>query len=170
MVAAAHHTWKLALKHRSDAMGDIDEAIKLLNKKMGAWDDEQDRLEREAQAEANRKAVEAFEAEKLKRAEEAQKALDEGKEETAAAILDTAPVAPVVEHVPREKPKVVGLTIKREWKARIVDASKVPHEFRKCEPDQTLLNAFARSSEGSKEIPGVVFYQDRIPTSPKKSK
>jgi hypothetical protein len=56
-----------------------------------------------------------------------------------------------------------GISLRRRWKARVVDSSKVPSEFAgiTLRPiDQTALDRLAAASEGKARVPGVECYQD----------
>ncbi len=48
------------------------------------------------------------------------------------------------------------------WKARVVDFGLLPDEYKL--PNEPLLNSFARSTKGTRPIPGVEFYDDRVVT------
>ncbi len=58
------------------------------------------------------------------------------------------------------QPKDASTTVKKTRKARIVDADKVPHEWRICEPNLKAINAYSKGQGESAKIPGVEFYWD----------
>jgi hypothetical protein len=57
-----------------------------------------------------------------------------------------------------ETPK--GISFKDNWKAIIIDANLIPREW--CMPDEKALNIFAKSTKGTKQIPGVEFKCEKI--------
>lgn len=63
----------------------------------------------------------------------------------------------------QETSKLKGTHIRKMWKARVVDADKVPDKIGKIvirEINMSVLNEFAKTYQGEFEIPGVEFYQD----------
>ena len=62
-----------------------------------------------------------------------------------------------------EKPNLNGTHIRKVWKARIIDESKVPvYHGKMCLRDinMSLLNDIAKYSQGKEKIEGVEFYQE----------
>lgn len=125
-----------------------------------------------AVAEAQRKAAE--EARKRQREEAArlmQEAIaHEEKGNDAAAYVSMA-MAEMVEDMKApmpnavEAPKASGISTRKVWKARVVDASKVPIYANGVEIrpiDFQALNRLASVSKGSLEIPGVECYEESI--------
>lgn len=118
--------------------------------------------ERKAREEALRKQRE--EAERLlKEAAEAEAKGNIIEAETTlsmAQMVEEMPVAPVVA---TPAPKAAGISTRKVWKARIVNAGQVPVSFggMVIRPvDEKLLNQLAASSKGTIAIPGVEFYQE----------
>ena len=116
--------------------------------------EEQKRLQDIADAEAKRQ--QKILDEKIARAEASGKTekveeLIEKKENVIPIIVPV--IAPQI-----ETPK--GVSFKDNWKAIIIDANIVPREW--CVPDEKSLNAFAKSSKGTKKIPGVEFKCEKI--------
>ena len=119
--------------------------------------------EARAKAEAARREAEKANAEErarlLKEAEAAERkaaaanARAEVKSEQAAAV--TAPVVELAKTVEKQK----GEATKTTWKARVINAAIVPREY--CIPNEKELDAIAKATKGSKQIPGVEFYSDQ---------
>ena len=133
------------------AFGDIirplEEADRLTAGKVTAFDQEQ----RRKTAEAKR-----IEDEKYRLAQE-EATLKNGE---ITVPLDTVQAPPPVpEHVRTELGTLGG---RSNWKARVVDFKLLPDEYKL--PNETLLNSFARSTKGTRPIPGVEFYDDRVVT------
>jgi hypothetical protein len=109
---------------------------------------EQRRLQAEADERARR------ERERLEK-EAARLKTPELKEERLAQAQ--AIVAPVVE-VAQIAPKVEGVSTRKTWKARVIDAGQVPREFMTV--NETALNAYARATKGKMPVAGVEFYEE----------
>jgi len=148
---------KAATKARKDQLAPFVEAERIAKGKLDEWDREQqrkrdeERRQREAEQrrlleEAQRKAEEAAEQGK---ADEAEKALE------AAVELESMPV---VEPEPEAAPS--GVSYIDNWKAHVIDESKVPREF--LTVDYTKLNKFAKLTEGQQAVAGVEFVNERI--------
>lgn len=123
--------------------------------------EKQAKLEREArerELEAARKAgeINKREAEKLKKeaaaAEERERIRAAEDAKIQAANVQTVTVAPAI-------PTVAGVPSRRNYKARVIDASRVPDTYWVI--DEQALGAEARRVKKVGEIiPGVEFYED----------
>ena len=124
---------------------------------------------KEAEKERMRLEIEKqkkLEEENKRRREEAeQKAKDEAEvmgvdeKEIEVEKIEEA----TVEDIDVEQPlptidKVKGLGIRRNWKARVIDKSKIPIEY--LEPNMVALNGLARSLKDKFNISGVEAYED----------
>lgn len=141
-----------------------DDAIKILNKKIVAYDAqkllesrEEERLirhEQEQEAERERAAIQ-------EQAEEAERQGDlELFEELKADAKTAGEVVPFVGR-PARATKVEGTIQRTTWKAEVVNLDALPIEF--CKPkvaDAALLNAHARKYEDKAKVDGVRFYKD----------
>jgi len=80
-----------------------------------------------------------------------------GNKEEAEAIIE-APIqaAPVI--VERTVPKVAGISMRENWKFRIVDEKKIPREFLKV--DEVKIGGYVRSMKSAGNIPGVEIYNE----------
>jgi hypothetical protein len=115
---------------------------------------EQKRLQDIADAEA--KKQQKILDEKIARAEASGKT--EKVEELIKKKENVVPITVPVIAPKIETPK--GVSFKDNWVAIITDANLVPREW--CIPDEKSLNAFAKSSKGTKQIPGVEFKCEKI--------
>lgn len=156
MKAAAHAAWKAITAKEADMLKPLTDAEGVVKGRMVAWQTEQERIrqaeQRRLQAEADEKARrerEALEARaaKLKTPEKA-----EALREQAAAI-----VAPVVT-VATAAPVIKGQSIRKTWRAVVVDAAKVPREW--LIVNDQALQAFARSTKGAVPVAGVEFKEE----------
>jgi len=207
MKAAAHAAWKEVTGKESDTLKPLADAEATVKRKMIVYSQEQERIrqeeQRKLQAEADERArrerekaeaaarlqrekeaaaraeqerqealarqarneVErqkaAAAAEAARKIAEAAAAKAEVKEDTAAAV-----VAPVVE-VAAVTPEVKGQSIRKTWKARIVDP-KAAATAVLAWPDWNAyltleageFNRFAARTKGAVSVPGVEFYED----------
>jgi hypothetical protein len=153
-----------------DMLSPLEQADKLIDQRMGEYRKEQERLRLEAEREQRRLAEEArkAEAETARLVAEAQQK-DELDDEDVAILMmaqaeadRTASIADVI--VP-EPVKMAGITIRKVWKARILDESLIPIRISGIiiRPiDQSALNKLAVASSGAFECPGVEFYQEEF--------
>ena len=110
---------------------------------------------------AKRKAGEAELAEMRKKLEEdKQAALKKAQEEEAKnAVVAPTVLSPIIPETKTQIRTETGVTAfaNEPWICEIVEEGKVPHEYRKCEPSQMLLNRAVK--EGVREIEGCRIYQ-----------
>jgi hypothetical protein len=118
----------------------------------------EERKAREKELEAARKAgdINKREAERLKKeaaaAEERERIRAAEDAKIQAANVQTVTVAPSI-------PTVAGVPSRRNYKARVIDASRVPDQYWII--DEQALGAEAREAKKVGEIiPGVEFYED----------
>nr|NIW24059.1 hypothetical protein [Gammaproteobacteria bacterium] len=139
----AYATWKGLCRAENEAVAPLEQALAIVQGRLGAWVAEQKRIEQEARIKAERERREREEAERERLAEEALEADDV---ETAEAILDEPtpvviepPVAPAVET------KVAGTATREYWGATIHDAYAVAGHFAKerCVSQADLAKALA---------------------------
>ena len=154
---------RLAEQRRLQAIA--DEQARKERAKAEAEAAEQRRKEAEARAkaeEARRAAETADKAERERLLKEAQKAdlqaaaaqaKAEVKAETAAAV-----VAPVIEIKAPEKQE--GESVRKVWKAKIIDANLIPPAFLASWIDPKKVDDFALTTKGAMKIPGVEFYAE----------
>ncbi|HRZ15324.1 MAG TPA: hypothetical protein P5110_07445 [Candidatus Omnitrophota bacterium] len=142
------------------------EPIDMLTRKEGIivtamrkFRDEQDRKRRAEEARLAEEARKRAEDERKKLEAAAKKAEKKGDEEKAdelreqkAAVVELTPV------IPDMMPKVDGRVLKKTWKAKIVNFAKLPDEYKL--PNERLLGEVARNTRGTKEIPGVEYYEE----------
>lgn len=190
--AAAHATWKTAVAKRDGLKAPFVEADKAYARAMGAYEQEQLRLRREAEDRARREREQREAAERqrvadeqarLKRAEEDRRLaeaaqLEERGDVEGAARLVSEPVPePVVEARPvfvpvapaPAKPAAAGVSFRDNWSARVTDLMALVQAVAKGEQPITLLevnqpalNGLARSLKGAMRVPGVEAVNERI--------
>lgn len=129
-------------------------AERSLKSAMIAFQNEQERIQREQQAKveaAARKERERLEA-------QARKAEAAGKVEKAQQLEEQAAtvVAPIIE---TEAPKVVGLAQRDVWKFEVTDPAAVPREF--LIVDEKKLRAFVTAMKGDAKVAGVRVWSEK---------
>jgi len=129
----------------NDLMYPVMEADRLTKAQVGKFDQEQ----RAKAAEAKR-----IEDEKARLARE--EAAFNGTGEVTVPTGTIEQVAPPPE---RTRTSMGTLSGRSNWKARVVDFKALPDEYKL--PNESMLNAYARTHKGEGEIPGVEFYDDR---------
>jgi hypothetical protein len=140
-----------------------EEKIRGYEKLIGIYDKKQKdfvRVENEkkrAQEEAIRKEL-AEQAEE-KKADDVADLLLEGRIEDAKELEAKKVVAPIVD-LKTEADGVKGQYTRKNWKARVIDASKLPEEYTKRVPDLDKLNAEAKRKEGAFNVSGAEAYDD----------
>lgn len=155
---AAAKSHKLIVANEKSFTDRLDSAEKIakqaLLKYQLAEEEKRKAEERKLQAQADEKARK--EREKLEAL--AAKADASGKTEKAEALRQQAEVveAPVVRVESRVEAK--GSSIRKTWRAKVVDPSKVPDDWWII--NQDALDTFARGTKGSMPIQGVEFYED----------
>lgn len=139
--------------------------------------EEKARREREAlesKARAEREKADREAAEIQRRADEARAAGDLAasvtlrnqadkivqKSEAKAEAIQSKAEQVVAQKVEAYIPPVVGQFSKTVWKARVVDAGKLPREY--TLPNQVMLDKMAAATKGQVPIPGVEFYSEQV--------
>lgn len=139
---------------------EITQAESIIKGTMQKYLDAVEKARRQAEEEARRRQQE--EAERL--LAEAVKAEESGDDLGSAVNLAMAQMVEEMPAVPAiETPTAQGISTRKTWKARVIDAEKVPAyvngmEIRKI--DMAALNAIARMTKGTAEIPGIELYEE----------
>lgn len=159
-----HQAWKATTKRRADMLAPV-QALKV--KGNGKIRDYQREQEREA-LERQRKADE----EERKRQQELLDAQIEAAKERGATRKDVSQIKKEAKAQPVITPPVSvakpsGLSTPKPWVGRVVNQKALisamlrnaaPVNF--LVPDQKAINAYAKATKGTMQIPGVEFYQD----------
>jgi len=156
MKEAAHKAWKTITAQESDTLKPLADAEAVLKRSMLTYQTEQEAIrqaeQRRLQAEADARA--RAEQDRLLKLAESRKteAKREEYREAAAAVI-----APVVQ-VASTTPVIAGQSIRKTWRARVVNQALVPREW--LVVNEKALDAFARSTSGAVQIAGVEMYQE----------
>ena len=147
-------------------LAELSDAEQVLKKAILSYQQEQERIRREAEAKAIAKAK--AEEEKKRKALElrAKKAEESGNIAKAEMLQEKADdvYVPTVVHAPQIE-KVQGISTKKVWKAKIIDANKIPqnvyiNDEKVTAAIQAILNKLATATKGAMPIDGVEFYQE----------
>ncbi len=149
----------------------LKQAEASVKKAMVLWDTEQEKKRlaeerrlaeiqrQEAERLRQQAAKEAARAESLKTEKAKSNAKAQAEKLQAEAVAVTA-IAPVVESNAVE---VSGISKRKNWKFRIINANDIPREY--LIPDEKYIGQIVRASKGKKEIPGIEIYPEDIITS-----
>lgn len=149
-----HHKQLIAEKKKHDAP--LDEAERVVKGKIASYQQE---LERRRQEEERRLQEQARKEEEERRLAQAVELEQQGEAEAASELIEaTIETPPVV--VAAAVPKVAGISTRKNYKFRIVDARKIPFEY--MMPDEKKIGAHARSMREQARIPGVEFYSEDV--------
>lgn len=159
MKKAAHEAHQKVCQREKAMLAPLVEAEKIVKKTMGDYIMEQERLrkaeeerlQRLAQEESDRKLREALELEKSGRMDEAESALLE------ADIMDSAGRNVVVE---AQKSKAEGVSSSVDWEITSVDQTSVPVNFNSMcirPVDEKAILKLIRASKGQIKIPGISY-------------
>jgi len=156
MKAATYAAWKSVTKEESDMLTPLTEAEALVKRGMLTFQAEQEAIRQAEQRRLQAAADEAARKERERLEKEAAKLktpeLREARLEQAAAVI-----APVVT-VAAVTPVIAGQSVRKTWKARVVNAAILPREY--TLPNQQALDAFAKATKGAIPLSGVEFYEE----------
>jgi hypothetical protein len=164
-VKAAHSAWKALTNRRDETMQPLLAAERTVKNKMVMYAQEQERIraaeQARLQAEADEKARREREAAEKAAAKLKTPELRDQRMAEAAAI--SAPVVTVASTTPEVK----GQSIRKTWKARIVDPKAVvlaimqwPDWTAYIELKECELNRFAARTKGALSVPGCEMFED----------
>lgn len=165
-ISKAHELHRSLLAEKKKYTAPLDEAEKIVKRTIAAYLDDMERRRREAEAERARIEAEArAEADrKLRAVERAEAKGDFAKAEALAqeavnameSKIEAAPVIP-------EAPIATGLSLREDWKYRIIDKSLIPLEY--LIPDEVKIGRVVRALKAEAKIPGVSVYSEKSVSS-----
>ena len=152
---SAYKTWKAVCSNEKTFTDRLDQVEKSAKQAVLKYDNEQEAIRRKEQMrlQAIEDARAARERERLEKRAETLKTPE--LKEAALAEADSI-IAPVVQI--EEKTKSEGVSTRKTWKARVTDISLVPRAYMVV--NQQALDALAKATKGSVQLPGVDFYED----------
>lgn len=156
---SAKKTYDDVLGKKKRMMDPLEQAEKILKKKMGTYTAAKER-ERQEREEAARKAAQAETDRKLAEAAEAERNGDLIGAEMAMAEAEIMDDAAVSISVASKAPKVDGVSTTKNWEIKSIDLSKVPVEFAGVllrPVDEKAALKLIRASKGAIKIPGIEY-------------
>jgi hypothetical protein len=157
----ARSAWQDVVDKEKAMLSPLSEAEAVIKREMVRYSSEQEAIRRAAAAEARRRQRE--ESDRL-----LAEAIAAEKSGNAASAAASVAMAEMVEEmaapaVVAEAPKAVGVSVRKTWKARIIDSSAVPINANGVEIrpiNMSALDGIARLTKGTASIPGVEFYEE----------
>lgn len=157
--SSAYRAWKAICSREDESTKPLEHIRDKGRRVMSAWKSEQERQQRERERAA---AEAARQAEQDRQLAEAAALERDGYIDLAESVVAEAVAAPApVVILPAATPTVAGVSYRKRWRARVVDATKVPREF--LVVDEGRLDKFADAMGGSVPVAGVEFYCEQIP-------
>jgi hypothetical protein len=153
IVKAAHAAHKEAVAQKKKFTDPLADAESVVKRKISTYRAEEDRKAREEEARLNEARRKQAEEEALAAA------ILEPDEEEQDVIIERAiaqPPAPV--YVAPKVPVVSGISERKVWKYRIVNAALIPREY--LVPNEVAIGAHVRSMKENANIPGVEIYSE----------
>lgn len=164
-IKRAHEAHRALCREKNDAEAPLLEAETIIKRTLADYNAEQERLRREEERRLQEIARQEEEARRLEAAAalEREAVATDSPELLYEAIqtLETPqPVAPVA--LPKTTPKVSGIVHRESWSARVISpialirfVAQHPEHINLLTPNQTALNALARSMKQNLKIDGV---------------
>jgi len=157
-VQAAYRLHKQLVKDRDDMKAPVQIAIARLKGLISAYDQEQERLRREAERQAQEALRKQQEEQALCEAEALQAS---GDAEGAEAVISQAAASPAPAIVlPSLVPKVAGKSSRTIWRWRLRDRAKVKPEY--LVPDELAISQVVRALKKNAEnaVGGIEVYPE----------
>lgn len=157
----ARAAWQEIVDKEKTMLSPLSEAETTIKREMVRYSAEQEAARRAAEAEARRRQQE--ERDRL-----LAEAIAAEKAGNAASAAASVAMAEMVEDmaapaVVAEAPKAAGVSVRKTWKARVLDDAAVPviaNGIVIRPIDAAALNNIARLTKGTASIPGVEFYEE----------
>jgi hypothetical protein len=163
-IKAAHEAHKVAVANKKKYTDQLDQAESTIKRALLVYNQEQQRIAREKEAELRRLAEEQAAREREKLLKQAVKAEEKGNDGKAEELFEQAEnVIPLTPIVTPQVQKVEGIATRKTWKAVVDNPQLVPAYFNGIELrsiNQSALNKLASMSSGNVQVPGVRFVQE----------
>jgi hypothetical protein len=165
IISKAHQAHKEAVAQKAKIYDPLKAVYVSVKGLMSKWDQEQEairqaeqrRLEEISRKEAEERALmDAIHAEEEAKRRGATK--EESAQEAEAVMAEPVYVPPVI--LPKETPKVQGMSFRTIWKYRIVNEAIIPRQY--LIPDEKKIGAVIRANQGEISIPGITPYEERV--------
>lgn len=164
MRKSTYEAYTAVNRHKKQMLDPLASAEKILKRKMGDYDAEQERIRREREA-AMRRAAEAEMVRKLDEAAVAEERGDIEGAEFAMAEAEVMEGVAVSGSLCPQAPKAKGVSRTKTWKITKIDSEQVPVSLNGMElrpVDKKLVLQLIKASKGKITIPGVEYAEDVI--------
>jgi hypothetical protein len=165
IIASAYETHKKAVAKKKSFYLPVEEATKFVKKIMSNYDDEQERIRKEAEAKLQAQAQKQEEEARLNAALEAEKA---GQVEAAEKLLESATPPPIIK-LEKDTPKIDGMVFRTIWDAEVTDIDRLINAVAKgkvspnaLQPNMVFLRSQARSLKDTMMYPGVRAFKRKV--------
>lgn len=170
LIKPAYVAYKNILEAKKKIIEPVEGTVKVINGALIAWDTEQERIRRVAQAKLEEEARQRAEEEWIAKAVELEAA---GASAEAVEQLLEEPV--VVTEIAVAEPtyqKSGAVAYRNNYSAEVTDIkalikwiAKNPTQANLVQPNQSVLNSLARSLKETMDIPGVRLVNNKVPVS-----
>ena len=155
MKERAHQAHKTVCDQEKKHLGQREQSQRIVKAKIGAWQTEQEQIRRDEQARLQREAQKQADDAAMQRAEALEAA---GRTGEAQAAIDNPVKAPIMP-APPATPKPEGSQTRVYWRHRVTDKDAVPRQWMVV--DEKGLAVYARSAKAAAKVAGVEFYSER---------
>lgn len=157
-IESAYKAHKAEVAYQRESEKPLVEAEEITKPKVASYLREQEKIRQEA-LEKKRKEEEAQKKKEEDVLQEAIDLADEGKEEEADKIIESAITEQKEEpkHVP-EKIETKGIGIVKRWKFKVVDAKKIPRKYLII--NEALIGQVVRALKDKTDIAGIEVYSE----------
>jgi hypothetical protein len=165
-IQAAHKAHQEALKALASINDPLDEAEKVLKKKVGAYIVEQQRVEALARAKAEAEARRQAEEE---RERELAQAEAEGADAEEISAMIAAPLVVAPARVEPAFQQAKGVSVAANWKGEVTSLGALVKAVAENKasiglvmPNETAINQLAKATRGTLVIPGIRFFSESV--------
>lgn len=162
-IARAFQAHRALTKEKNDAEAPLTAAERVIKEALVGYDQAQERLRRIEEARLREEARLAEEQRVIEQAAametEGQECGDEALVAEAHELISQPIQAPPIAPVARATPKVAGITMRKVWRYRVVNANVIPRQYLKV--DEPKIASVVRALGRDAKIPGIEVYEEQ---------
>jgi hypothetical protein len=165
MKSRSYQAWQAVIAAEKKLLDPVQEAERVYKARLGAYQTEQDRIDREARAKAEAEARDLAAKQRESEIEQAE-ASGADPEEVAALCAEPLPVV-VPEPPPPSFQKAAGISTANRWKGECYSLPQLVKAIADgkasiglVEKNETAINALARATRGTLAVPGIRFFNE----------
>ena len=166
MKKAAHTAWQETIAAEKKLLEPVEQAERIYKSGIATYESEQRRIEAEARAKAEAEARRQVEE---AREREIQQAENEGADAQEVAAMIAAPLVVTPPQVEPSFQHAKGVSTAMNWKGQVTSLESLVKAIAAgqanvnlVKPDESAINALARATRGTLQIPGIRFYHESI--------